>query len=146
MQSNAGAADWVTIAKVEAKKVPTTYSIADRAIANGRTIYYRIVAVDRAGEMDNSNTVSVSRNALGKAAAPSFSLVPNPASNQFTVRLSDGSTYAQEAISILDLQGRFVLKVSPQIGAYSIAGLAPGAYLVSVPNGKQLPLIVSRER
>lgn len=65
----------------------------------------------------------------------SFSLFPNPASNELTIRFDNLSSNTKETISILDVEGKVVQQIQSSalpFGALTldVSGLAKGLYLV----------------
>ncbi len=95
--------------------------------------------VDTSGVFAITGTVSVSEPVI---ASGTFSIVPQPASDQATISFSLLTPVSHVHIAVQDVTGRIVAEISPErraTGSYSIelstASLAQGVYFVTVEAG-----------
>lgn len=73
-------------------------------------------------------------------AAHDFSVFPNPATNDVTIRFDENQQTANTTLSLLDMQGKLLYSnevKNNHEASISIRNYAPGIYLIRVTNGNQ---------
>lgn len=73
-------------------------------------------------------------------AAYDFSVFPNPATNDVTIRFDENQQKANTTVSLLDMQGKLLYSndvKNNHEASISIRNYAPGIYLIRVTNGNQ---------
>jgi Secretion system C-terminal sorting domain len=104
--------------------------VQDTVFFNSRTALYRASAPLLAQRLQAQTTT----DAFEPQPVFAFAVVPNPASEAFTLHLPDHAV--PEAIQITDMQGRIVMDLGPDTSQpVSIQALAAGAYVVTVHLG-----------
>jgi hypothetical protein len=109
------------------------------------TIYQRDLNARKAGvNCGYFSPLPVSKTAAGAA----FRLYPNPAANQFTIRL-ESIPYHNASLEILDITGRGVRSAALHAGSnqFSTSDLPNGAYMIRIASGSSTQterLIIAR--
>lgn len=73
-------------------------------------------------------------------AAHNFSVFPNPATNDVTIRFDENQQKANTTVSLLDMKGKLLYSndvINNHEASISIRNYAPGIYLIRVTNGNQ---------
>lgn len=114
------------------------YSLRDEnafAITGTQKLYYRLVQTDFSGKKEFSNIVMVDAD---KSDEPVIALYPNPFNAELNIHI-DASTVADAQIRVMDITGKNVLSLSPQltkgvntIQTEGLAALSKGVYFVQV--------------
>lgn len=107
------------------------YCWEDTAALPGQAAFYRLRQVDLDGSEALSDVVSATL-APGKV----LQVFPNPAAGQFTVRTEE------KTLTIHDLRGRLLRRLSPADGRVVVRSLRPGLYLVR--SGEEVRRVVVR--
>ena len=110
------------------------YSFEDNTFnSNNKTIYYRIVAVDKTGKETYSNIVSIQFSISNSQ----FSIYPNPVKEQLNLQLSNAK--AQNiTIQVIDIKGRVLntkqtlLNAGTNSLSLPVTNLSNGSYIVVI--------------
>lgn len=136
-----------------------TWSDNGKTIASGSSAFlpYNVnIAVDDADGcnavfwMNNSNAnlfgAKLCSNGMlvninePEVASHDFSVFPNPATNDVTIRFDENQQTANTTLSLLDMQGKLLYSnevKNNHEASISIRNYAPGIYLIRVTNGNQ---------
>lgn len=115
--------DFSAISKMDRKTGESKYAYVDQA-PGAAVAYYRLQMIDKDGQTDLSPTRKV---VLSKSENPFFSLTPNPSNGVVRIALNGQQDVA--SLTIVDISGKIVVKLSPDAGTHTVP-LAAGIYFV----------------
>lgn len=118
--------DGIVFTKIASKKAvgkgDNSYSAIDASPING-TNYYRLKMLDKNGDYSYSTVIKIAGN-----TSQLFTVRPNPVHNSFQII---GINTIQKLL-LTDISGRAIKTYAPQASnRYSVAGIAPGVYMLS---------------
>ncbi len=132
--------DFITLGNLPASgnQGGSSYSYTDKNPAPGKN-FYRLESVDVNGRKDYSDIILLSVEENKKT---DFTLIPNPAHTQACISIS-GLVNGKTDIFLYDLNGRKIRNIysgesnnnASFSTTFSVAGMKPGVYIVSVHSG-----------